>query len=588
MAKQGDTAITQTKQGDLSIKNNAQQPATVPTTTYSGGGGGGGGGGGYSRSSYSSKPTKADQEKTQATMKNLGDIYGRKKKDLEKQTQAGLDVINDKINANNALLKQQQIQLQRNIEWQPQQQKEQSTLSSLRGRMGNAILGSGAVDLMEGLNRIDDMADSQLINTYKQNSDNAYNNWFQANTELVGDYNEALNDADQKMSDLLNQYQAALNNVNPLAATTENITKASKAEGNLADSKAAVKDAKSALATAKANQKAITQKALNSLSGNVQAKYQSKADLASDAQNRYKQAKDTLADLKKSGNAKQIAAARTALQAAKNDYLAARDDKNNYLDTKISKTKYADKVLKAAKKLSSAQKSLKKANSSLSKSKSATNKEITVGEGTEKITIPNIQITPSAAFSKLLKNKMSNADVANPATMGYIRPDQADTHLGGARGAFDTATEANSAFKDNLYAYRDPRIRSAALAQSKQEAAASKAAEAANTKTGALTTKLNQAKNTNTNNANVSKLLSNNKASTSKSAIPIKSTINSAIKSMAKAASKKTSKSGVKKGALSKKKKTSSPGSVLASTKSKQAKNKNANNANINKALKKR
>lgn len=369
-------------------------PSTNTATANTGGSYGGYGGyGGYSRSGGggSSKPSKEDQEKLQATVDNLGDIYGRKKGDLEKQTKNALNVIKQKQKANNAALKSQQSQINRNVDWQPQQQKEQSMMMALRNRMGNAAYGSGIVDLMEGMGRVDDMADTQLINTWKQNMDNAYNNWFQADTELVGDYNEALADSQQKMSDLLSQYQAALNNVNPLAATTKNIKKAGKNVAKVDKLTQNLKNAKDAYKASKG--KEIT---------------------------------DTLPRTK----------AAVVSSSGKTTTKTSPPVKRAVVQTasKSKQKKLKDAVKTAEKKLDKAR--------------------VSVGKGTEKINLPNIDMSPSAAFSKLMANKAKNASAVNPLTSDYVRPDRATTSLGGMRGDFNTAGNANSGFADNLRAFR--------------------------------------------------------------------------------------------------------------------------------------
>ena len=249
--------------------------------------------------------------------------------------------------------------------------------------MGNAAYGSGIVDLMEGMSRVDDMNDSQNIDTYKQNMKNAYNNWFQANTDLVGDYNEAISDAEQKMGDWFNQYQAALNNIDPTLARTKNIDKASK--------------------------------------------------------------------LAKTGGKKAVAAKKDAYAAAKKELKKLGIDPNgkqkSYTATK--KAGVSSKLDKKAKAISN----YDQAKRAYNKAKKAA-KGVTVGEGTEALTLPKFNANPSSAFSKLISNKMKNAPDADPVTPDYIRPDYAQERLGGTAGVYNTATAANSGFTDNLRAFR--------------------------------------------------------------------------------------------------------------------------------------
>lgn len=435
--------------------NITTQQQQTPAPIYGSGYGSYGSYGGYRRSGGggSSKPSKEDQEKLQATVDNLGDIYGRKKGDLEKQTKANLNVIKQKQKANNAALKSQKSQINRNVEWQPQQQKEQSMMMALRNRMGNAAYGSGIVDLMEGMGRVDDMADTQLIDTWKQNMDNAYNNWFQADTELVGDYNEALADAEQKMGDLLNQYQAALNNVNPLAAKTKNIEKAGAAVEKADKNKAAIKNAQKALTSAQKDAESVRKQIIKSLKGNQRAQYIAKKNQRANAKDVYLDAKHNysraLADLKQNGNVKEIAAAEKALKSAKDNYLKSKDDLTGYYDTLVDKSKLKGQARKTTNAVTAAKDALKAA-----KKKSTKASSVSVGKGTEKITLPSISMSPSAAFSKLMANKAKNASAVNPLTSDYVRPDRATTSLGGTRGNFNTAGNANSGFADNLRAFR--------------------------------------------------------------------------------------------------------------------------------------
>ena len=337
-------------------------------------------GSGYSKSSGSPRKSssstpddKKQQKKTQAQLDNTAGNYAQRKKDLDKESEAQLGNINQQIEANNALLKQQNVQNQRNIAWQPNQQKEQSTMMAMRNRMGNAAYGSGIVDLMEGMGRVDDMNDVELINTYKQNSDNAYNNWFQANESLISDYNDQVTSINDEYSKLYSQYWSTMSNINPELATKENLDKA----------------AKNASATSKAN---------------VQS------------------AKDTVSSAKN-----QLAMAKRNAKASKN-------------------SKTAKAQVKAA------QKAYDKAKKSYTKAKSKDT--VTVGKGAEEYTLPNVDLSPSASLSKMLQAK-SNASEVNPATRDYIRPDKSTTSLGGNRGDFNNEGQANSAFEDNLRAFRN-------------------------------------------------------------------------------------------------------------------------------------
>ena len=246
-----------------SVAGTGAQPVNNTPSSYPSGGGGGGGYGGRSYSKGGGgggSGSKDQQKKTQAQINNTAGNYATRKKDLDKLGQQQLNNINQQIKANNALLKQQNKQIQQNIQWQPNQQREQSTLMNMRNRMGNTAYGSGVRDLMEGMGRVDDMNDVELIQTYKQNSDNAYNNWFQANESLVSDYNDQVTSIQDEYSKLFSQYWSTLSNINPQLATKTNLLKSSKQVSNVAKAQANVDKAKQALAKANKDLKKVPKK----------------------------------------------------------------------------------------------------------------------------------------------------------------------------------------------------------------------------------------------------------------------------------------------------------------------------------------
>jgi len=189
---------------------------------YGYGYGGGGGGGG--------KSAEEAQEETQAQINNTAANYGKRGEDLSKQGVQNLDSLKTQISQNKALYDNTRRQNMMQVDWQPNQQKEQSTLKTLRDRMGNAAYGSGLVDIVEGLARVDDMNDVQLINAYKQTSNQAYDNWFQANEDLIADYVEQVTAIQDEFSKLYAQYWSTLSNINPLLASAENIEKSTRGE----------------------------------------------------------------------------------------------------------------------------------------------------------------------------------------------------------------------------------------------------------------------------------------------------------------------------------------------------------------------
>lgn len=192
-----------------------------------------GGGWGYGFGSSGGGRSAAEaQEENQAAINNAAGMSSRRGRDMDKLGQDSLSNISDQIAQNVELYKQTRRRNMQNVEWQPQQQKEQSTLSALRSRMGNAANGSGLVDLMEGLARVDDMADNALINTFKQNSDAAYDNWFQANEDLISDYIEQAIAIQDEYSKLFSQYWSTISNINPKLASEGNIDMTARNESD--------------------------------------------------------------------------------------------------------------------------------------------------------------------------------------------------------------------------------------------------------------------------------------------------------------------------------------------------------------------
>lgn len=230
----------------------------------------GGGGGGYSG------PSAAEQQaKTQAQIDNTGANYGKRGGDITKNTKdrlgdfnksaqqrmndmsniggKQLDTIQQQIDANQAAYTKNVRNANQQVEWQPNEQKKQSTLMAQRNRLGNGILGSAAQDLIEGLIRVDDMADVGLINAWKQNMNSLYSNMYQADTALKADWGDKIADIldqfssfkadynneisemktsyNDTMSDLYSQYWATLSNINPELATEANLNRAKTESG---------------------------------------------------------------------------------------------------------------------------------------------------------------------------------------------------------------------------------------------------------------------------------------------------------------------------------------------------------------------
>jgi len=264
------------------------------------------------------------------------------------------------MDANKSLFTQQKRKINTNVQWQPNQQKEQSTLMALRNRMGNSAYGSAIQDLREGMGRVDDMNDVELINTYKQNMDTANENWYQANAALVSDYNDQIASLKDEYSKLFSNYWTGVSNINPELATKKNMAKASK--------------------------------------------------LGTDAKKQ------------------QLKAAKTSYEKVKKRYDKAK--KGGKL-TKTLKESY-----KTEKKAYEKQK------------KKAT---VSVGKGTDKYVLPNVNLNPPKELSSLMKYR----DPGNAQATPMVRELGARNYrLGGSNGINQTATAANSGFSDNLAAFR--------------------------------------------------------------------------------------------------------------------------------------
>lgn len=171
-----------------------------------------------------------DPAEIQKQIDNLIANANKRGGDLGDLVADNLDSIKKQIQQNQGLYKKTQRDNMLQLEWQPQQQRQQSTLMALRNRMGNSAWGSSLVDLAEGMGRVDDMADNQLINAYKQNENSAFNNWLQADTALKSDYSDMVNSYRDEMSKLQSQTQASLSNIDADAGSLSNIEAISRGE----------------------------------------------------------------------------------------------------------------------------------------------------------------------------------------------------------------------------------------------------------------------------------------------------------------------------------------------------------------------
>lgn len=189
---------------------------------YGGGYGGGGGGGG----------SAGKNEDTQQQLDNLNAMYGQRGKDINDYAVRSGQNVRDKMEQNKKAFTAARRNNMKQIQWQPNQQKEQSTLSALRNRMGNAGYGSSQVDLMEGMARVDDMNDVSLINTWKENMDQAYDSYRSAEDDLISDLFELGINTEDELSKLRAQWWQGLTNINPKLGAKDIIDKALRGEGS--------------------------------------------------------------------------------------------------------------------------------------------------------------------------------------------------------------------------------------------------------------------------------------------------------------------------------------------------------------------
>ena len=466
----GTTTGSKTPDTGTAYNDTSGQVATTTTTTTTTNSGSKSSSSG-SGSSSSKKDAKEQQKKNQASYNNIGDIYQKasdttnstyqkqknrldtiynaRYKDIVSESQDQLNTITQQREANDSELAEIRRQNMQAVQWQPNQQKEQSTLAALRNRMGNAAYGSAIQDLAEGMQRVDDMNDVELINTWKQNDNSAYNNWYQADTSLIADYNDQITqiqdtlsnlrsdyrtdrsnimkNLDTAISDLQLQYATTLNNANPLLATKKNLSKSAKNYETTQTS--AYKKAAKALKAAKAAQERI-----NEVYGST-----SKTAKSSKAK----------AEAEAKANQEQNKWAKSHKKAAtKMEKLVNKAQKQGKSDKEIAAS--VKKLAKAA---------VKKANKKLKKTGY---KQISVGKGTDKYTMPDVKISNTTDMSGIgktfkptgdlagLMKRQETASAVNPNTLGYIRPD-ASTAIG---GTVNTSTAANNGFLDNLSPYR--------------------------------------------------------------------------------------------------------------------------------------
>lgn len=389
---------------------------------------------------------KKQQEQTQAQINNTAAINKYRKGDLDKITknrtgdinaiakarqdemdqaaQMQLNSILQQRQDNDAALAARQAQIMRGVDWQSQQQKEQSMLANLRNRMGNSAYGSSIQDLAQNMARIDDMADVQLLEAWKQNEDLAYNDWFKTDEQLAADYNNQvasiLDEFSQFKSDYSDQYSKQQREYeNEISKLYTNYwTTESNLNAQLASKSNMEKSAKGKTNTQKISEAKEVSKAMKKIAkdpGSIQQFLTGADDWLI---NKYGKAGELIIDVyKKLDKGKGI----------KTD--AFKKAINEAADSYVSKV---------------------------------TNKyTASTGTGTDKYTLPNVDLTtlakmpqsillgPSSALSKMLATQTAG-DSYNPRTRNFVRGAGAQEAYGGSSGSVDMSKAANTGFTDNL------------------------------------------------------------------------------------------------------------------------------------------
>lgn len=212
-------------------KDTAQQTQKPDGPLYDQSGGDrpwGGGGGtninppGYpywgSSGGYGGKSAEEQQEEKQAVIGNLVTMTGKRLADMAANSMASMKPILSSYDENkNSFLRNSQL-ASILTEWQPNQQREQSTYRAIRNRMSNGAYGSDLANLNEGMARIDDMNDVELINTSKENSSQIYDSFRNAAIQLANDAAEQANAINEEYSKAQASFWSTLNNIDPLLA----------------------------------------------------------------------------------------------------------------------------------------------------------------------------------------------------------------------------------------------------------------------------------------------------------------------------------------------------------------------------------
>lgn len=194
-----------------SSNNNTTGGTTSGTTSggYGGGYSGSGGGGGYSHEG----PT--DEQKHAAD--NLGGLTGWNQDTILGAAKNADDLYDVSDKQNESLLNQKKLQARRTAtnDWYTQQQKLQSVAANLRESIGNGFYGSTLYDFWDLLARKDDMDDVSVLNSLRENIDDALNSYYEAIMATNNARNQMYLETEQNLRDLAGDYAGQLNNIHP-------------------------------------------------------------------------------------------------------------------------------------------------------------------------------------------------------------------------------------------------------------------------------------------------------------------------------------------------------------------------------------
>jgi len=344
---------------------------------------------------------------TEQLNKNSGDNFNSYEKNFQdykdatdKAYRKQLGQLQSSREANAKALKATQQSIERGMNLQQREMKQQSTLSALRNRLGNGALGSGLLDLAEGMARVNDAADVEELEARRQNLRNAYADYYSADSAAVDNYNTAVA-----------QIQAAIAN----------------------DDYEYAQDVANYIAN------------YNSIYGNLDAAYWQNINSASP-------------ELAKAGLENESAAskAKEEMQTAKKNYRSAK--KALAAETKAA-SKTGSAVAKATKKAyNEAEKAYKESKSAYKKAKNAT---VTVGEDTDQYTLNayqmpdrlNLKSSVAPGASKALQKMytpMEYVSATDPLSSAYVRGNAEARNYAPSSGTPNTRTAANQGYLDNL------------------------------------------------------------------------------------------------------------------------------------------